>query len=149
MNSTKKFSIIAVVFIVALLPVAVMGQADSTIFLPVITGSGTAVPDSPSLTPFDANLSDLAGPSSWSTNYGKTPEIIVSSNGSELDVLAQDYDSETAWNAVLLHIEPDSSGGYKITQALTDIPMLDRVMGLANDGAGNRFYATGVDGVNT
>lgn len=115
------------------------------IFLPVVTRSGTAVPVPPLLTPFDANLNDLVGPSSWSTNYGKTPEIVVSSNGSELDVLAQDYDSETAWNAVLLHIEPDSSGGYKITQALTDIPMLDRVMGLANDGAGNRFYATGVD----
>jgi hypothetical protein len=115
------------------------------IFLPVVTGSGIAIPVPPLLTPFDANLIDLVGPSSWSTNYGKTPEIVVSSNGSELDVLAQDYDSETAWNAVLLHIEPNSSGGYKITQALTDIPMLDRVMGLASDGAGNRFYATGVD----
>jgi hypothetical protein len=68
----------------------------------------------------------------------------VSSNGVDLDVLAQDYNSETAWNAVLLHIEANSTG-YKITQALTDIPMLDRVMGLATDDAGNRYYATGVD----
>lgn len=117
----------------------------SVIFLPVVTGSGPAVPVPLALTPFDANLGDLVGPSSWDANYGKMPEIIVASNGSELDVLAQDYDSETAWNAVLLHIEPGSSGGYKITQALTDIPMLDRVMGLANDGVGNRYYATGVD----
>jgi hypothetical protein len=96
------------------------------------------------LTPFDANLYDLGGPSSWSGNYGKTPEIIVSSNSVELDVLAKDYNSATAWNAVLLHIEPNSTG-YQITQALTDIPMLDRVMGLATDAAGNRYYATGVD----
>ena len=96
------------------------------------------------LTPFDANRSDLGGPSSWSTNYGKSPEIIVASNGTSLDVLAQDYDSATAWQAVLLHIEPNRAG-YQITQALTDMPMLDRVMGLAVDAAGNRYYATGVD----
>ncbi len=109
-----------------------------TIYLPLVIGPSIT------LTPFDANLNDLGGPSSWSGNYGKTPEIIVSSNGVDLDVLVQDYDSETAWNAVLLHIESNSTG-YKITQALTDIPMLDRVMGLATDDAGNRYYATGVD----
>jgi PKD repeat protein len=106
--------------------------------------SDLPIPVSSVLTPFDANLNDLGGPSSWTTRYGKTPEIIVASNGVELDVLAQDYDPESAWNAVLLHIEPYSTG-YGITQALTDTPMLDRVMGLANDGAGNRYYATGVD----
>jgi hypothetical protein len=95
------------------------------------------------LTPFDANVQDLVGPSSWQTNYGKAPEIIVSSNGQELDVLAQDYNAASSWNAVLLHIAPLGSG-YRITQALTDLPMLDRVMGLATDDAGNRYYATGV-----
>jgi hypothetical protein len=95
------------------------------------------------LTPFDANAQDLVGPSSWQTNYGKTPEIIVSSNGEELDVLAQDYNATSTWNAVLLHIAPRGSG-YSITQTLTDLPMLDRVMGLATDNAGNRYYATGV-----
>jgi hypothetical protein len=74
----------------------------------------------------------------------QTPEIIVASDGLALDVLAQDYDSGTAWKAVLLHISP-GPGGYKITQALTNIPMLDRVMGLASDATGNRYYATGVD----
>jgi hypothetical protein len=121
-----------------------------TTYLPaVFKGYGACsttptIPVSSVLAPFDANLNDLGGPSSWSGNYGKTPEIIVSSNGVELDVLAQDYDSESAWNAVLLHIEPYLTG-YGITQALTDTPMLDRVMGLATDDAGNRYYATGVD----
>ncbi|MBN2393399.1 MAG: hypothetical protein JXR84_21890 [Anaerolineae bacterium] len=68
----------------------------------------------------------------------------MSSNGVELDVLAQDYNSETVWNAVLLHIEA-TAGGYAITQVLTDTLMLDRVMGLATDDTGNRYYATGVD----
>jgi hypothetical protein len=45
---------------------------------------------------------------------------------------------------VLLHIEPHATG-YGVTQALTNIPTLDRVMGLATDEAGNRYYATGVD----
>ena len=43
-----------------------------------------------------------------------------------------------------MHIELSGSG-YWISQALTDLPMLDRVMGLAIDGAGSRYYATGVD----
>ena len=140
------------------LPVIRRGQVQeptvtATILPPLPTPSATFNPSptatseltsTAALTPFDANLNDLSGPSSWSANYGKIPEIIVSSNGVELDVLAQDYNSESAWNAVLLHIKPNSTG-YKITQALTGIPMLDRVMGLANDIAGNRYYATGVD----
>jgi len=102
-------------------------------------------PVSSVLTPFDTNKNDLLGPGDWYANYGKKPEIIVSSNGSELDVFAQDYDAATAWSSVLLHIEPSAVGGYEVTQALTNIPMLDRVMGLATDAAGNRYYATGVD----
>lgn len=143
-------AITTIVIVVALLPLTVTGHAGDyhtppdppfKAFLPLVIASDLTV--SSVLTPFDANLNDLGGPSSWSGNYGKTPEIIVASNGVELDVLAQDYDSGTAWNAALLHIEP-SSTGYRITQALTDIPMLDRVMGLAIDGSGNRYYATGV-----
>ena len=63
---------------------------------------------------------DLYGPGYWSNRYGKSPEIVVASNGIELDVLPG-YDAGTAWDAVLLHIEP-SPTGYEITQALTDIP---------------------------
>jgi hypothetical protein len=144
-------AIIILAIAVALFPLTATGQAgyfqaaaDSPFdnFLPLVVGPQSPVV--PLLTPFDANLSDLGGPSSWSTNYGKIPEIIVASNGVELDVLAQDYDPGTPWNAVLLHLVP-SGGGYRINQALTDIPMLDRVMGLAIDGSGNRYYATGVD----
>jgi hypothetical protein len=117
-------------------------ETATTIYLPLVITP--PIPVSSVLTPFDANSNDLGGPSSWSGIYGKTPEITVSSNGVELDVLAQDYDSESAWNAVLLHIKPYLTG-YGITQALTDTPMLDRVMGLATDDTGNRYYATGVD----
>ena len=116
----------------------------STVYLPIVITSDHSIPVSSVLVPFNADLNDLGGPSSWSTNYGKMPEIIVASNGTELDVLAQDYNSETPWKAVLLHISPNSTG-YKVTQALTNIPMLDRVMGLASDASGNRYYATCVD----
>jgi hypothetical protein len=144
-------AMIALVMMVAVSPLRAAGQAaqDRTpadlpfrTFLPFISMPGITV--SAILTPFDANVNDLTGPSSWSANYGKTPEIIVASDGVELSVLAQDYNPATAWTAVLLHIEP-SATGYWISQALTDLPMLDRVMGLAIDGTGNRYYATGVD----
>lgn len=131
------------VVMMAKLPVTT-ARGSQMLFLPVIFSPGTPVSVASVLTPFDVNLSDLGGPTSWTSNYGKTPEIIVSSNGVTLDVLAQDYNGETEWKAVLLHIEPTATG-YQITQALTDIPMLDRVMGLATDDAGNRYYATGVD----
>ena len=113
------------------------------VFLPLALSPGLLV--SAVLTPFDANAEDLNGPASWSANYGKTPEIIVASSGAELDVLAQDYNAATPWNAVLLHIAPSAPSGYAITQALTGLPMLDRVMGLAIDASGNRYYATAVD----
>lgn len=114
------------------------------LFLPAILSGTQKIQVSSVLQPFDANTNDLYGPSSWRTRYGKSPEIIVASNGTEIDVLAQDYKSATSWGAVLLHIKLGSKG-YKVTQALTDIPMLDRVMGLTSDAAGNRYYATGVD----
>jgi len=96
------------------------------------------IPVSSVLTPFDTNTQDVGNPAYWRSRYGKAPEIIVASNGSELDVFAQDYDTATAWSSVLLHIEPGAGGGYEVTQALTNIPMLDRVMGLAADDSGNR-----------
>lgn len=128
-------------------PSSTLGTDDVFLFLPVIGGpqeGDTPTPVPLPLTPFDANASDLVGPSSWAANYGKTPEIVVASDGATLHVLAQDYDAATPWNAVLLHIEP-GQGGYVVTQALTALPMLDRIMGLAVDAAGNRTYATGVD----
>ncbi|MCK9522037.1 MAG: hypothetical protein M0R76_03200 [Proteobacteria bacterium] len=97
----------------------------------------------PLLQPFDANKEDLSAIDDWGPRYGKTPEIIAAAHGSELHVLAQDYDSGTEWNAVLLHIKFNGER-YQITQAITGFPMLDRVMGLDVDDEGNRYYATGV-----
>jgi hypothetical protein len=96
------------------------------------------------LIPFDANVDDLSGPSSWAANYGKEPEIVVAAAGDALDVLVQDYNPDTPWEAVLLRLE-SGPGGYVVTQALADLPMLDRIMGLGVDDAGNRYYATAVD----
>lgn len=122
---------------------AAMGERGAnSLHLPVITNPGITIASV--LTPFDANVSDLSGPTSWSARYGKSPEIVVASDGTNLDVLVQDYDDDTAWTAVLFRLEPTATG-YAITQVLTDLPMLDRVMGLAIDEAGNRYYATGVD----
>ena len=152
-------TIISIVLIASLLSTPAMGSTTHTqdtiqhiessgsyfSYLPLILAPDiNSIPVATVLTPFDANVSDLAGPSTWYARYGKSPEIIVASNGTTLDVLAQDYDNGTAWSSILLHIEP-TTDGYAITQALTNIPMLDRVMGLAIDGAGNRYYATGVD----
>ncbi|MGB9751046.1 hypothetical protein [Roseiflexus castenholzii] len=116
--------------------------ADFTVYLPFVRVP--PVPVATVLKPFDVNASDLVGPASWDANYGKRPEIIVAAQGSTLHILAQDYDPNTAWNAALLRLEP-ADGGYQITQALTRLPMLDRIMGLAVDDAGNRYYATCVD----
>ncbi len=147
-------TILLIVIWVTLLPGTVRGNIDSTtpaaaagsgaVYLPLVLAPETHIPVTAVLTPFDANISDVNGPSSWATNYGKTPEIIVASDGVTLHVLTQDYDGATPWEAVLLRIEPGPTG-YQITQALTDLPMLDRVMGLAVDESGNRYYATGVD----
>ena len=144
-------AIIAIAMIVALLPLpaaervapdAALDDLPFKVYLPLVAAPRITVASV--LTPFDANADDVDGPSGWSGSYGKTPEIIAASNGVELDVLAQDYDAGTPWKAVLLHIKRGSTG-YQITQALTGLPMLDRVMGLAIDGSGSRYYATGVD----
>ena len=118
------------------------GQQDPQIFLPLMFTPDIQV--STLVKPFDGNQSDLCGPVCWWTNYGKTPEIIAASNGTALDLLVQDYDAGSPWSAVLFHVEA-GGGGYLVTQALTGLPLLDRVMGLAVDAEGNRYYATGVN----
>lgn len=153
MKNPKLFLSLALVITVLILgrtPLVAVGQSqhngppNPTYYLPLVFRPEANIPVSSVLTPFDASVSDIKGPSNWATKYGKSPEIIVASNGTELDVLAQDYDANTAWSSVLLHIKP-KPGGYAITQALTNMPMLDRVMGLAIDASGNRYYASGVD----
>lgn len=123
-------------------PVPAETPAAFTVYLPLLRVP--PIPVAAVLTPFDVNASDLVGPASWDANYGKHPEIIVAAQGTTLHILAQDYDPNTDWKAVLLRLEPADSG-YQITQALTQLPMLDRIMGLAVDDAGNRYYATCVD----
>lgn len=122
-------------------PTAVAARGGQTIYLPIITR-----PNQPiwQLIPFDANLDDINGPTSWAAQYGKRPEIIAAADGTAVYVLAQDYDSSTPWKAVLLRIEPIGNG-YQVTQTFTDLPMLDRIMGLALDGTGAIYYATAVD----
>jgi hypothetical protein len=117
---------------------------ENDVYLPLVLTNRPATPVASPVKPFDVNTEDLVGPADWMSNYGKRPELIVASSGSELDVLAQDYDPQSAWKAALLHIVPNGSG-YRISQALTNIPMLDRVMGLAVDTAGYRYYATAID----
>ena len=95
------------------------------------------------LTPFDVNASDLSGPGSWETRYGKSPEIVVSSVGAGLTIYAQDYSPESLPNAVLLRLEPLDQD-YVVTQHL-EPPFIDRVMGMAEDDAGNILVAFGID----
>ncbi|MGE5602174.1 MAG: hypothetical protein ACM30E_03935 [Nitrososphaerales archaeon] len=133
---------------VLLVPAALDAAPDDpgsphAVYLPIIRAPSQVLV-APALEPFDADAEDLVGPSDWMANYGKAPEIIVASSGSGLDILAQDYDPATPWNAVLLHVAGNAAA-YRITQVLTNIPMLDRVMGLDVDAAGNRYYATAVD----
>lgn len=94
------------------------------------------------LVPFDVNLQDQAGPGSWNTNYGKTPEIIAVPHGRALYVWAQDYETDDAQRAVLLRLEP-SVDDYVIT-AFGEPPFLDRIMGLAHDGGDRIYVASGI-----
>ena len=145
-NFLRLFTLFFLMAFFSLTSVGLAADPPFLIYLPLVSRPEISIPLSSVLAPFNADVSDLLGPSDWYANYGKTPEIIAVPSGLSLDILAQDYDSATPWKAVLLHIEPSSSGvGYKVTQALTDLPFLDRVMGLAVDASGNRYYATGVD----
>jgi hypothetical protein len=94
------------------------------------------------LLPFDVNLQDQAGPGSWDTNYGKSPELIALPHGNALYVYAQNYDTDDAQKSVLLRLEP-SVDDYVIT-AYTEPPFLDRIMGLSHDGADRVFVASGI-----
>ncbi len=139
------FVLFLVVFLLGRSTSFAWSQTEIKYYFPLVSGSEISVPVSSVLTPFDVNLNDAGGPSNWGSNYGKSPEIIVASSGTELDVLAQDYNAATPWKAVLLHLKPRSAGGYYVSKALINLPVLDRVMGLAVDASGNRYYATGVD----
>jgi hypothetical protein len=91
--------------------------------------------------PFSTNSSDLTGPSSWATQYGKSPEIIPSSDGNSLDVLFQDQDS----GALAYVVRIVQSGNSYVVQAAYEVESLGRVMGFTKDSSGNYYVATGVD----
>lgn len=94
------------------------------------------------LRPFDVNQQDLVGPHQHAAMYGKTPEIVVEASGDGFDVLLQDH-ADGAGEAWLLRFERDGDD-YVIVRAL-EAPILDRIMGLARDEAGNLYVASGVD----
>ena len=108
----------------------------------VTTASAASTSTKTILNFFDANASDLVYPGSHNSNYGKKPEIVVVPTGNSLTVLAQNYHPST--NSVLFQLEP-SGDSYTITQMLPNLPMLERIMGLAVDTSGNRYYATAVN----
>ena len=121
--------------------------------LPPQQPNGSLVRDAATVTPnatllpivlnlFDATISDQVYPGSHNNNYGKKPEIVVVPTGDSLTVLARNYHTST--NSVLFQLDP-SGDSYTITQMLPNLPMLDRIMGLAVDNSGNRYYATAVD----
>ncbi|MEZ4300432.1 MAG: hypothetical protein R3B70_36140 [Polyangiaceae bacterium] len=115
-------------------------------------GGGTPLPEPVAtmaelIVPFDANRQDLEGPGGWSTQYGKSPEIIPIARGRVIDVLVQEYENnQPKSRALLLRLQPREED-YVITGVL-EPPMLDRVMGLGVDGE-TVFIASGVDETDT
>ena len=95
------------------------------------------------LVPFDTNLMDLEGPAGWSTQYGKSPEIVALPNGRTIDVLVQDYTAGPNGKAFVLRLEP-LDADYVVT-AVLEPPMLDRIMGFARDPNDMLYVASGVD----
>ena len=99
------------------------------------------------LVPFDVNLSDLEGPAGWSTQYGKSPEIVAVPKGGAIDVLVQDYAAGPNGSAFVLRLEA-LADDYVIT-AVLEPPLLDRVMGLARDDDDALYVASGIDETDT
>jgi hypothetical protein len=93
------------------------------------------------LVPFDTNNLDLEGPSTWYSQYGKTPEIVAIPNGETIDVLVQDYASAPTGSAWLLRLQR-LDDDYVITHAVA-APILDRIMGLARGDDGTFYVASG------
>lgn len=96
------------------------------------------------LRPFDTNFNDIEGPAGWSTQYGKSPEIIAVSHGTVVDVLVQDYaDDAFMSRAHALRLEA-LDDDYVVTAVLEPL-LLDRVMGFGVDEDDMLYVASGVD----
>ncbi len=92
-------------------------------------------------TPFDTDAQDINGPSYWSNQYGKSPEIVPLANEDGLSILFQAQDED---NYAYLARIAQSGSDYAISHAYR-IASLGRIMGLAQDDQGNFFVASGVD----
>lgn len=99
------------------------------------------------VTPFDVSRQDLVGPNDHNAMYGHRPKIVALPDGASIDVLVQDEGVDTELGehprAVLLRLTP-SGEGYAVERAL-EVPLLDRVMGLARADDGDYFVASAVD----
>jgi len=95
------------------------------------------------LIPFDTNLMDVEGPAGWSTQYGKSPEIVAVPSGRTIDVLVQDYTPGPNGHAYALRLEP-LDADYVVT-AVLEPPMIDRIMGFARDPNDVLYVASAVD----
>ena len=99
------------------------------------------------VTPFDVSRQDLVGPDDHNAMYGHRPKIVARPDGASVDVLVQDEGVDTAMGerprAVLLRLAP-SGEGYAVERAL-EVPLLDRIMGLARADDGDYFVASAVD----
>lgn len=130
------------------------GEAETTTGGTGGDGGGTPLPEPVAtmaelLVPFDANRQDLEGPGGWSTQYGKSPEIVAVPRGRLIDVLVQGYEDnqpKSKSEALVLRLQPREDD-YVITAVLNP-PMLDRVMGLGVDGDAV-FVASGIDETDT
>lgn len=91
--------------------------------------------------PFDFDEQDLVGPEDWASQYGRAPQIVPHSSGSQLDILFQDQASGEY--AYVVRVRP-SSAGYMVDAAFR-VESLGKIMGLTKDPEGNYYVASCVD----
>lgn len=99
------------------------------------------------VTPFDVSRQDLVGPNDHNAMYGHRPKIVARVDGASIDVLVQDEGVDTTLGehprAVLVRLTP-SGDGYAVERAM-EVPLLDRIMGLARADDGDYFVASGIE----
>lgn len=100
------------------------------------------------LQPFDTDHLDVEGPEGWSTQYGKSPEIVASARGRVIDVLVQDYEGGSYLSSAhVLRLEP-SAADYVVTAVLQPL-LLDRIMGFGVGEDDALYVASGIDETDT
>ncbi|MFK7930504.1 MAG: hypothetical protein AB8H79_20120 [Myxococcota bacterium] len=94
------------------------------------------------LTPFDVNLYDQAGPAR--STYGKTPEIVVASEHHDLYVFAHDYGENFSGStppigAKILKLRRTETD-YILTQVIEPPGFIDRILGFDRDRRDGSLY---------